>query len=69
VSRARRPTPARPGTLAVLPREQAGAPAVACDPSPLSLDAAFGRPDQFSQGLPTDGRVPVEDPLDGPIGS
>ncbi len=56
--------PARPRALRVLPGEQTSATTVARDPSPFALDGAFGRAYQITQGLPTNSRVPVEEPVD-----
>src|SRR5574341_929622 len=57
-----------PPALGVLLGEQTSAPAVARYFSPLSLDGALCHSDQVPQGLPTNGRVPVEEPLDRSIG-
>ena len=59
--------PARPRAFRVLAGEQPSAPAVARHPSPLALDGTFRRPDQITQGLPTNRRVSVEEPVDGSI--
>ena len=50
---------AGPRALGILPGEQAGAPALARDLSPLSLDGAFRRPNQVPRGLPANGRIPA----------
>src|SRR6266536_4077187 len=59
--------PAGPGALGVLPGEQTGPPAVAPYFSPFTLDGPFCSPDHIPQGLPTNGRIPVEEPLDSLI--
>src|SRR5205807_6048555 len=67
VQSAVRRQPARPGARPILPGEETGAPTLARDLAPLPLDAAFGGPNQLPQRLPADGRISIEEPLNGLI--
>src|SRR5262249_51109548 len=61
--------PTGPCARRVLPGKQTGAPTLARYFPSLSLDRTLPRPGQILQGLPANGWVPVEEPLDHLISS
>src|SRR6266481_2182894 len=61
--------PTRPHPPGILFGKKTRSPTVARYPSALSLDDAVPGSDQIAQGLPSNGRVAIEEPLDHLIGS
>ena len=59
---------ARPRAPALLPGEKTGAPTLACNFAPLSLNAALPSAGQVAQSLPADCRVAFEQPTNRLIG-